>query len=118
MLVHQTFKNVVPICVASSKQKEVGSSIGQVLSAQTSELLPQRLKNVKQRNTLLQQAIKEKNFDQFAYISMKDSSEFHAICLDTFPPIFYLNDTSRAVIKLCHLMNDWYKNKCVNNNCN
>eukprot|EP01084_Bolivina_argentea_P055972 102511_1 len=106
----------VIICVASSKEKEIGSSVGQILSAQTSELLPQRLKNVKQRDILLQNAIKQRNFDQFAYISMKDSSEFHAICLDTFPPIFYLNDTSRAVIKLCHLMNDWYKNKYVNNN--
>eukprot|EP00483_Globobulimina_turgida_P000053 UN00053 len=42
---------------------------------------------------------------------MKDSHEFHAICLDTFPPIFYLNDTSQTVIKLCHFMNDWYENE-------
>ena len=47
---------------------------------------------------------------------MKDSSEFHAICLDTFPPIFYLNDTSKIVIKVCHFINDWYKNKCKTNN--
>jgi diphosphomevalonate decarboxylase len=28
---------------------------------------------------------------------MADSNQFHATCLDTLPPIFYLNDTSRQV---------------------
>ena len=31
---------------------------------------------------------------------MMDSNSFHATCLDTFPPIFYLNDVSRAVIRV------------------
>lgn len=100
----------VIICVASSRQKEIGSSIGQILSGQTSELLPQRLRNVKRRDEELRRAIEEKDFDRLAFIAMKDSSDFHAICLDTFPPIFYLNETSRMVIKLCHLMNEWYRN--------
>lgn len=30
---------------------------------------------------------------------MADSNSFHATCLDTIPPIFYLNDVSRAAIK-------------------
>lgn len=106
----------VIICVASSKEKDIGSSIGQILSAKTSQLLPQRLKNVAKRDKLLQKAIKERDFDSFAYISMKDSSEFHAICLDTFPPIFYLNDASKAVIKICHLMNNWYHKHNKDNN--
>eukprot|EP01083_Nonionella_stella_P003366 9592_1 len=99
------------ICVACSKEKEIGSSTGQVLSKQTSQLLPQRLINVKRRNVAMQKAIKERNFDELAYITMNDSNEFHAICLDTFPPIFYLNDTSRMIIKLCHVMNDWYRDE-------
>eukprot|EP01042_Synura_sphagnicola_P002674 gene2674-3242_t len=36
---------------------------------------------------------------------MSDSNQFHAICLDTFPPIFYMNDVSRAIIKLVHAIN-------------
>jgi diphosphomevalonate decarboxylase len=28
---------------------------------------------------------------------MADSNQFHATCLATLPPIFYLNDTSRQV---------------------
>ena len=34
------------------------------------------------------------------FILFQDSNQFHAICLDTYPPIFYLNDTSRRIIHL------------------
>ncbi len=36
---------------------------------------------------------------------MKDSNSFHATCLDTFPPIFYLNDVSRAAIRVVEDIN-------------
>lgn len=36
----------------------------------------------------------------------KDSNQFHAICLDTYPPIFYLNEFSKQVIEVIdHLIN-------------
>ena len=31
---------------------------------------------------------------------MQDSNQFHAVALDTDPPIFYMNDVSRAIIAL------------------
>jgi diphosphomevalonate decarboxylase len=37
---------------------------------------------------------------------MMDSNSFHATCLDTFPPIFYLNDISRAAIILVNAINN------------
>jgi len=34
-----------------------------------------------------------------------DSNQFHATFLDTYPPIFYLNDVSRSVISIVHAYN-------------
>jgi diphosphomevalonate decarboxylase len=31
---------------------------------------------------------------------LQDSNSFHSTCLDTYPPIFYLNDTSKTIINL------------------
>jgi diphosphomevalonate decarboxylase len=45
-------------------------------------------------------AIRARDFDTFAEITMADSNQFHAVALDTFPPIFYLNDVSRSIIAL------------------
>lgn len=39
---------------------------------------------------------------------MEDSDEFHDVCADTDPPIYYLNDTSRAIIDLVHQCNNHY----------
>jgi diphosphomevalonate decarboxylase len=46
--------------------------------------------------------IQERDFHGFAQLTMKDSNQFHATCLDTFPPISYLNDISRRIIQLVH----------------
>lgn len=53
----------------------------------------------------MKQAIREKNFAAFAELTMKDSNQFHAVCLDTSPPIFYLNDISRGIIRLVDELN-------------
>ena len=39
---------------------------------------------------------------------MKDSNQFHAICQDTYPPISYMNDMSRIIVRLCHVINKHY----------
>jgi diphosphomevalonate decarboxylase len=48
----------------------------------------------------MEKAILERDFHTFATLTMQDSNQFHAICLDTLPPICYLNDTSRNIIQL------------------
>lgn len=49
--------------------------------------------------------IQARDFPGFAELTMKDSNQFHATCLDTFPPISYLNDTSRRIVQLVHRFN-------------
>jgi len=70
-------------------------------SVETSTLLQHRIhKVVPQRMKDISRAILERNFATFAKITMADSNSFHAVCLDTEPPIFYMNDVSRAIIAL------------------
>ena len=51
------------------------------------------------------QAIVEKDFVKFGELTMADSNQFHAVCLDTYPPLFYMNSTSQAIIQLVHHYN-------------
>ncbi|XP_026142165.1 diphosphomevalonate decarboxylase isoform X3 [Carassius auratus] len=52
--------------------------------------------------------IRERDFPAFGELTMKDSNQFHAICLDTYPPIFYLNNMSHRIISLVHHYNQYY----------
>ena len=91
----------VLILVVSDAKKDVGSSEGMQESVETSELFVERVKNVvPQRIRAMEKAILDKDFDGFATLTMRDSNQFHAICLDTYPPIFYLNDISRSIIRV------------------
>merc|ERR1712166_1451617 len=38
---------------------------------------------------------------------MQESNQFHATCLDTYPPIFYLNDVPRTIIRMVHAYNEF-----------
>lgn len=53
-------------------------------------------------------AVQRKDFATFAELTMKDSNQFHATCLDTYPPIFYLSSVSQQVINLVHRYNSHY----------
>lgn len=54
----------------------------------------------------MQRAIIEKDFKSFAELTMKDSNQLHAVCLDTYPPCFYMNNISNNIINLVHSYND------------
>jgi diphosphomevalonate decarboxylase len=76
-------------------------------SVGTSSLLAHRVAYVvPDRMAAMTKAIRARDFQQFAEITMQDSNSFHAVCLDTFPPIFYMNDVSRAIVQLIIAYND------------
>ena len=93
------------ICVVSDKKKGTSSTSGMQQTVETSQLLQHRLKIVPERMATIEQAIKERDFVTFADTTMIDSNQFHAVCLDTSPPIFYLNDVSRSIICLVEEIN-------------
>ncbi|GJJ06525.1 hypothetical protein Clacol_000717 [Clathrus columnatus] len=89
------------IVVVSDHKKGTSSTAGMQQTVETSALLQHRINHVvPARMTAISEAIKAKDFDKFAKITMQDSNQFHAVCLDTEPPIFYMNDVSRAIIAL------------------
>eukprot|EP00455_Lapot_gusevi_P052481 TRINITY_DN798_c0_g2_i2.p1 TRINITY_DN798_c0_g2~~TRINITY_DN798_c0_g2_i2.p1 ORF type:complete len:406 (+),score=77.06 TRINITY_DN798_c0_g2_i2:64-1281(+) len=86
--------------------KEISSTSGMETTVHTSQLLQERIGFVDStRMPAMEQAILNKDYATFAHETMKDSNQFHAVCLDTYPPIFYLNDTSKQVIQLIHQLN-------------
>ncbi|KAF8246424.1 diphosphomevalonate decarboxylase [Wilcoxina mikolae CBS 423.85] len=94
------------ILVVSAAKKGVSSTSGMQATVATSALFPHRANVVvPERMEKMKMAIKERDFETFAELTMKDSNQFHAVCLDTTPPIFYLNDVSRAAIRCVEEIN-------------
>lgn len=97
------------VLVASAERKPVGSTSGMQTSVQTSCLLKHRAQSVVPERMLeMIDAVRRKDFPAFAELTMKDSNQFHATCLDTYPPIFYLSSVSHQVISLVHRYNRHY----------
>ncbi|KAM5138579.1 diphosphomevalonate decarboxylase [Mantella aurantiaca] len=97
------------ILVVSAEKKHVGSTAGMQTSVETSPLLKMRAESVVPgRMAAMIESIRKKDFESFGQLTMKDSNQFHATCLDTFPPIFYLNTVSQRIISLVHRYNAHY----------
>ncbi len=98
------------ICVVSDKEKDTSSTSGMETSRLTSPLLKHRADSVVQPRLMeLETAYLNKDFETFGQLTMKDSNQFHAICQDTYPPIFYMNDVSKTIIRLCSIINAHYE---------
>ncbi|XP_067946854.1 diphosphomevalonate decarboxylase-like [Watersipora subatra] len=96
------------ILVVSADKKAVGSTAGMQNSVSTSSLFKHRAQSVvPERMEVMERAIAEKDFETFAKITMQDSNQLHAICLDTYPPIFYMNDVSRRIVLFVNEYNDY-----------
>ena len=95
------------ILVVSAAKKGVSSTSGMQQTVATSGLFKQRISTIVPANMAsMEEAIKDKNFSKFAEVTMRDSNSFHATCADTYPPIFYMNDVSKAAIRAVEAIND------------
>ncbi|PFH53695.1 hypothetical protein AMATHDRAFT_54113 [Amanita thiersii Skay4041] len=89
------------ICIVSDDKKGTSSTSGMERTVETSTLLQHRIKHiVPQRMEEMKKAVLDKDFDTFAKLTMADSNQFHAVALDTEPPIFYMNDISRTIVNI------------------
>ena len=95
------------ILVVSAAKKGISSTAGMQATCATSALFKTRTSVVVPHEmAAMQLAIQDRDFASFAKITMRESNSFHASCLDTDPPIFYLNDVSRAAIKMVEMLNE------------
>ncbi|KAI9734732.1 MAG: diphosphomevalonate decarboxylase [Claussenomyces sp. TS43310] len=95
------------ILVASSEKKGVSSTSGMQTTVATSDLFQRRAEFVVPKHMeMMKRAVQARDFETFGKVTMMDSNSFHATCLDTFPPILYLNDTSRAAMQTVQNIND------------
>lgn len=95
------------ILVVSAAKKGVSSSSGMQQTVATSGLFKQRVAEVVPKNmALMEKAIAERDFALFGEVTMRDSNSFHASCADTYPPIFYMNDVSRAAVRAVEKINE------------
>lgn len=77
-------------------KKEVLSTAGMKGTWKTSKLIQARVREYADlHREELMVALRNKNFDSLMEVIMKDSNQFHATCMDTYPPLLYLNDFSR-----------------------
>ena len=96
----------VLILVVNAGKKGVSSTSGMQTSVETSPLMKYRADVVvPQRMKDMEAAIQARDFEKFAELTMADSNQFHACCLDTLPPIFYMNDTSKRIVSMVHTLN-------------
>ncbi|VDO14463.1 unnamed protein product [Rodentolepis nana] len=94
------------ICVTSSQQKPVSSSIAMRRTTVTSSLFQEaRGKVVKERVPQFIRAFQCRDFELLAELTMRESNELHAVCLDSYPPVVYLNATSFAIMEFVHTLN-------------
>lgn len=94
------------VLVVSAEKKDVSSTSGMQVTVQTSSLFKHRVNFVvPERFKSMKTAILNRDFQLFADLTMRDSNQFHAVCLDSEPPIFYLNDISRAAIRTIEEIN-------------
>ncbi|KAI4471290.1 diphosphomevalonate decarboxylase [Holotrichia oblita] len=102
------------ILVVNESRKKHSSTNAMKTSMSTSTLLATRAETiVPARINNMEIAIKTKDFAKFAELTMRDSNQFHAICLDTYPPCFYLNEVSHSIIEFVHAYNDFKKSTQV-----
>ncbi|GMT14915.1 hypothetical protein PFISCL1PPCAC_6212 [Pristionchus fissidentatus] len=93
------------ILVVKDEEKSISSKEGMERTARTSELLQDRIRRNPARIQGIIDSFASRDFSTLAELTMRDSNEFHAVCLDSYPPIQYLNTTSWSIINLVHSFN-------------
>ncbi|VDP87267.1 unnamed protein product [Echinostoma caproni] len=95
------------IILTNATAKLVGSTQGMQRTLVTSSLFRHgRILSSRENEKELLSALATKDFPSLACVTMKESNQLHAVCLDTWPPCVYLNEFSFALIHWVHKINE------------
>jgi len=86
------------IAITNPERKKIGSAHGMEITAKTSKLYPERVRLNPKIIGMMKKSIMQRDMEAFLTLTMRESSHMHAVMLDSFPPIIYLNDISREII--------------------
>lgn len=96
----------VMCAVLKASKKDISSTAGMQDSLKTSPMMAERIsKIVPERMAAISTAIKAKDFETFAAITMTDSDDLQEICRTTTPKIQYATEDSYAMIRLIRAFN-------------
>lgn len=91
--------------VVSEEKKPVGSTDGMKLTLETSSLYRERLKKLPGTVSRVRQAILGRDAGQLFRLAMEESDSLHASMADTKPPLIYINESSREIMKRVNELN-------------
>jgi diphosphomevalonate decarboxylase len=104
---HNYWPEMNVLCaVLKGEKKDVSSTSGMQLSLQTSPMMKARIEEVVPRRMAeVSEAVKARDFERFAEITMLDSDDLQQVCATTEPKIQYATEDSYAIIRLVHAIN-------------
>ena len=94
------------IAVINSNPKELSSRAGMKQTVATSPLFSARLAYLPKAIESMKDAVAQKDFSAFSKLVMRESDNMHAVMLDTWPAITYLNDKSKQIMRLVGELNE------------
>ena len=94
------------IAITDAGRKLIGSDMGMQLTVSGSALYKERVKRMPSIIRGMKSAILSRDLEAFLSLAMKESSNMHAVMLDSTPPIIYLNDISREIMRAVHAFNE------------
>ncbi len=100
------------VAIVSKSKKKISSRAGMKQTVANSILYKARPAYAERACAEMEEAILKKDFERLGMLMMKDSNNLHAVMLDTYPPILYLNDVSKQIISSVSELNE-AENKIV-----
>ncbi len=96
---HDHWKELVDLIpIFTEERKRVSSRKGMGISVETSRLMKCRLEFIRDTFPLVLDSIRDRDAEKFFEMTIRHSNSMHAIMMDSFPPLVYLNAMSLKVI--------------------